>query len=95
MYVTEINKDIYSHNTLRFASAPSYQFYLGTGVTAEGVYSIIMLSLSQRGGDMLVYACPLRLSVCAAISIVQAVKHETLTQFRDNVCPASTTLTQP
>ena len=66
--------------------------------------SFIMAPPSAHiGGDMLVYFCQLSafivlshsfLSVCPALSIVQAVKHETLTQCWATVGPLSTTLSQ-
>ena len=61
--------------------------------------AVIMSPLSQRGGDMLLYLCPLCLCVQShsflqALFIVQAVKHETLTQCQANGGPPSTTLSQ-
>ena len=59
----------------------------------------VMSPVSQRGGDMLLYLCAFCLcflshSFLPALSMVQAVKHETLTQCWANVGPPSTTLCQ-
>ena len=59
----------------------------------------IMFPVSQRGGNMLLYLCPLCLCILShsflpALSIVQAVKYKALTQCQANVGPLSMTLSQ-
>ena len=70
------------------------------GLCEENTVNGLIMSPLYRGGDILLYLSPLSCSsdqfcVCAfSPSIEQAVKHETLTQYRTIVGPPYTTLSQ-